>query len=648
MKKFKTMSLKNKTKHFALIKRNNVFAKKLILILCFVGLATLAHSQASLAAENRIDDIVVTTKNGEKKMYTVFRDAIAIDQFFYMPGALAITNKIDKEGNEIPDLTLLRFQYNTGNETIEGGILQGTMTMAAEPEVIETMKAYILKKAQKSELTKMPQLRKKIDEIRLSAMPLEECEFRILTNKGQFLGNPDTKTAFQGPLIANQKMGFSLNLNALGAAVISELATGKGGILIQVKMKYRGLTPPCGYGMEAGWKNVYSFYEQQTKKEGGISFWKFKFGGADTKNKLIESLEQTNDIKITRIKCDTINNSPEDQHFQKLKDKIENEVMSKEYQEREAHLNQLQSMFASTEDDDIKKKLLDKITDAEKAIQFGYQNSVKNINKRKQGSISYDSRTQYLQSRTTNFFSIIGFSKFNMTEEELKEKGHIIDINANDAFPYIAIGLEEINPAFDLRSIALDISYKNSEGNIHSEACRWTPKKGWTNFNGSKIGYLRFNLIGEKDIEKRNEPAVKIKLQVNSKLLNGSFVIEKDVQLEKGNKNIDALGIITKQLSIDGSNLSFYKITGDKTDLDFAEVKLKIGDLNIKKSIKPYAQNGIYGEPKPIVLLVPKDNSSISSEVTFITKKEEIKKTELIEITENTLRDLQWRTFDNE
>ncbi|MBC8754061.1 hypothetical protein H2O64_05225 [Kordia sp. YSTF-M3] len=634
---------KNTMKHF-----NTNLYLILFFIGCFVGFQPSMYAQASLAAENRIDDIVVTTNDGEEKTYSVFRDAVITDQYFYMPNSLEVTKTKDTDGNEVPDLALLRYQYDNGDGTVEGGILQGTMTMAAEPEVIETMKEYILKKVQKIEQAKRPQLRKKIGDIRLSAIPLQECEFRILTNKGEFLGNPDTKTAFQGPLIANQKMGFSLNLNALGAAVISELATGKGGILIQVKMKYRGLTPPCGYSIEASWKNVYKFYEEQTKKEGGISFWKFKFGGTKTKNKLIESLEQTNDIKIERIKCDTIANSLEDQHFQKLKDKIENEVMSKEYQEREAHLNQLQSMFASTEDDDIKKKLLDKITDAEKAIQFGYQNSVKNVNKRKEGSVSYDSRTQFLESRTTNFFSVIGFSKFNMTEEELKEKGHIIDINANDAFPYIAIGLLDIPPSFDLRSLALDISYTNSEGKIHSEAAKWTQDKGWTNFKGAKIEYIRFNLIGEKDIEKRNEPKFKIKLQVLSKVFNSDFIIEKEVQLEQGNKNMDALGVLTRQILIDGSSLDFYRITGDKADLDYAEVKFKSGGLSIKKTIRPYVENGTYGPPNPIVILMPKDDNSMSSKVTFMTIKNKIEKTELIELGQNTLSNQDWRTFNND
>ncbi|QCX37960.1 hypothetical protein FF125_05750 [Aureibaculum algae] len=626
-------------------KSNYSLLHYIIILLIFSASNTL-QSQASLAAENRIDDLVVTTDDGEKKTYSVFRDAEQTDQYYYVPNEARVTTTKDKKGKEFPDLTLLRYQYDPsdGGPTQQGGIIQGTMTMAAEPEVIETMKKYILKKAPKA------------GTIKLAPIPLEKCDFEIRTEKGLFLGNPETNTAFQGPLIANQKMGFSLSLNELGAAVISELATGKGGVLISVSIKYRGLTPPCGYNITGKWESVYEYYQKQTKLEGGLSLGPIKLGGSKTKEEIIEDLNETSGVKVERIKCPSPENatgnstdeSLEDEHFQRLKDKIENEVLSKEYKTKEARLTELQSLYESTDDEGIKKKLMDEITMGEKSLKAGYQNSVKDIKNMKKGTISYDSRTQYLESRETTFFGLIGFSKFNMTEEELKENGHIIDINANDTFPYIAIGLQDINLNFDLRSLALDISYTNSEGDTNSLACRWTPEKKWRNFEGASIDYLRFNLIGEKDIERRNEPKFNIKLQVNSKLLNGDFIIEKEVQLEKGKKNMDGIGQITKQLSIDGSSLSFHKITGDNSDLDLAEVTLKIGDLIIKKAIKPYVQNGVYGEPKPIVLLVPKDETSISSEVNFITKREEIKKTALIEITENTLRDLQWRTFDDE
>ncbi|WP_179009072.1 hypothetical protein [Winogradskyella forsetii] len=633
-----------KRKYFIKLKVFNT-----ICIVCFViGVQTSLIAQASLAAENRIDDLVVITDDGEKKTYSVFRDAEETDQYYYVPNEARVTTTINKDGKEFPDLTLLRYQYDPsdGGPTQQGGIIQGTMTMAAEPEVIEFMKAYILKKA------KLTGFGNKIGAIKLAAMPLDKCEFEIFTDKGLFLGNPDTNTAFQGPLIVNQKMGFSLSLNELGAAVISELATGKGGVLISVSIKYNGLTPPCGFNITGEWESVYEYYQKQTKLEGGISLGPIKLGGSKTREKIIEDLNENTGVEVKRIKCgdpkNATNESLEDEHFERLKLKIENVVLSKEYKTKEARLTELKSLYESTNDEGVKKKLLDQITIGEKSLKAGYQNSVKDIKNRKTGKISYDSETQYLESRETTFFGIIGFSKFNMTEEELKENGHIIDINANDTFPYIAIGLQDINLNYDLRSLALDIIYINSEGNKNSLACTWTPEKKWTNLKGVSIDYLRFNLIGEKDIERRNEPKFNIKLQVNSNLLNGDFTIEKEVQLEKGNKNMDGIGQITNQLSIDGSSLSFYKITGDNSDLDMAEVTLKIGDLNFKKAIKPYAKNGIYGEPKPIVLLVPKDNVSISSEVNFITKREEIKKTALIEIAENTLRDLQWRTFNDE
>ena len=55
---------------------------------------------------------------------------------------------------------------------------------------------------------------------------------------------------------------------------------------------------------------------------GTLSFWKFKFGASKTKREITESLTQMNDIEVTQIKCDTLANTLEDQHLQRLKDKI--------------------------------------------------------------------------------------------------------------------------------------------------------------------------------------------------------------------------------------------------------------------------------------------------------------------------------------
>ena len=57
----------------------------LYLIIFFLGSFIIfqpsTHAQASLAAENRIDDIVVTTNDGEEKAYSVFRDAVITNQY---------------------------------------------------------------------------------------------------------------------------------------------------------------------------------------------------------------------------------------------------------------------------------------------------------------------------------------------------------------------------------------------------------------------------------------------------------------------------------------------------------------------------------------------------------------------------------------
>lgn len=623
--------------------KNTARRPNLYLIVLFlgglIGFQPSIYAQASLASEDRIDDIVVTTNDNEEKTYTIFRDAVQKHQFFYVPKELNLKEIKDKGGKISPSLTLLRYQYiddKTGLEK-QGGILQGVMNMSMEPEVVENVKKQILERLNKNNTIKA---------IKLSAIPLYKCDFSIRTDKGLFLGNPEAKTDFQGPLIASQDMAFTLSLNELGAAVIGELAQGKGGIQIQVNIAYHGLTPPCGYDVSGNYSSAYSFYDNRVKIEGGFKIWKWGHKHSKTKQKIRESLTSNKFIKTKIIVCDTVNKL-DDEHLERLLTKLETEMFNKDFQDREAKLNNLNALLINTKDENAKKKLEELISKGKLFLETAYQKSTKDIEKRRKGKFHFNQSKQYKSLRSTSFSSIIGFGKYGMTTEQLIENKNIIDIDANSAFPYVAIGLPEINPHFDLSALALDISYTNSEGKTHSVASQWTKADKWTNIHNNKIGYLRFNLIGEKDIEKRGKPEFDIRLQVISKIPNSSFIIEKKYKLSSGNRNFDAIELLTEAIIIDGSNLDFKKITKEKKDLDFATIKLEKGEISIKKNIKSYITNGVYSPPNPIYILTPKDGNSISSKISYVTFKGKIEGNEPIELGENTLGNYAWKT-DNE
>ena len=622
-------------------------SKALILALVFVcslGMNNTATAQASLAAENTIDDIKVTTRYGKQKIYTVFQDNNEKDQWYYMPNELRVAEEIDVDGNVKPKMTILRYQYqdNKTKENLEGGILVAAFTYAMEPEVVEGVKDHIKSvTGQKN--------------IRLSAIPLKSSNIDFLSDSDQFLGNKDAKVSFAGATSASQEIVISYDLTKLGASVFKELAGSNGGIPIRASITYNGLSAPCGYKIKGRWSDVYSFYEKQTKVEGGIKFMGLKAGASDTRQKLRENLRNMKGMTVEIVECES--NGEEDANDDEanmyaLIEKIQNAVFSDSLMDRASELKKLQAMLVNENDKDTKKRILDMMVTKGSSVNFGAQRSIKDIKKRKSGVINYDFARQKMVTRPTAFGGLLSFAKYGLDEETLLKEGYIIDVDVNSDFPSVIMGLPHINPDFDLRSITIEVSHQFSDGRIHSEARQWTAElEKWATPMGTQVDYMQFNMIGEKDKSRVNEPKFDIVLKVVSSIPNASFTIDKTIKLNSGERFIDALESLTEQVIIDGSVLDFAKLTDEPSHLAFAKVELKKGGLSIRKNFKPYYENGNPNPPNPLYLYFPKDNGPTSSKVTYYKKSGKTRSMvgdDNIESGENVLFDPEWPEEEGE
>ncbi|NER16552.1 hypothetical protein [Spongiivirga citrea] len=612
---------------------------------------TLLYAQASLAAEDMVEDITVTTKYGEQKTYTLIRDSQTPEQWYYMPNGVRVAEEVNVNGKVGPKMTILKYQYKDKitKETKEGAVLSATFTMAMESEVVDEVKTKLVAKVRKLQNSKdayWKKYQRKLGkaEIRLAGLPLESSKIQFLNGKGDFMGEVDAKTSFDGATTASQEMVMSYNLTALGASVIQGLASGKSGLTLRASVAYKGLTPPCGYTINGKWDNVYKYFEKQTKKEGGVKIWVIKASATDTKQKKRESLEKIQDITVEQIACEGEDKSAGDENLKSLLDKIEGQVFNTEILTQAKELEKLKSMFESTNDEDLKKKLIDKIAGTEKSINFGYQRSVKDIEKRQTGEINYDYSKQQIVTRNTTFGGGLSFSKYKLSEEQLVQDGYVINIDANKDFRSTIFGLPIINPDYGARAITLEIKYKNSDGSTRSEARQWTKNNGWLTPMGKKVSHIQFNLIGEKDQAKLDEPEFDVNLQVVSSIPNGSFNISRKVKMAGDEKFVDAIEMVTDSYIIDGEDLSYFKTSGNPTDLSRAEVLIKNGDVSIKKSIKPYSINGTATAPSPVYLLFPKSETGATGKVTYVTKNGIRKvRDQKIELGENILDDFDWK-----
>ncbi|MGK0174139.1 MAG: hypothetical protein ACI9AT_000519 [Ulvibacter sp.] len=622
-------------------------------LVCSLGMNSTAFAQASLAAENTIDDIQVTTKYGKQKVYTVFQDNGDEKQWYYMPNELRVAEEVDVNGKVRPKMTILRYQYQDikTKESLEGGILVASFTYAMEPEVVEDVKNQIIKANRKFSFSWGKGL-SSTSNIRLSAIPLKSSDIDFLSDSNKFLGDKDAKVNFKGATSASQEIVISYDLTKLGASVFKELASSKGGIPIRANITYNGLTAPCGYKIKGNWDNVYSYFEKNSKIEAGVKLGPFKVGGVKTKQSLKETLNNIQGMEVEIVECENTLDSTgngqnsDDQNMNDIIRIIQKEVFSDSLMSRAAELEKLQAMLVSTDNEDTKKRILDMMTEGKGAVKFGYQNSTKSVNKRRKGSINYNFARQRMVTRPTSFGGLLSFSKYGLDEETLLKEGYIIDVDVNKDFPSVIMGLPHINPDFDLRSITVEVSHKFSDGTIHSEARQWTEKdQEWTSPMGTQVDYLLFHMIREKDKSKVNEPEFDITIKVVSNIPNASFAVEETVKLNSGERFVDALELLTEQIIIDGSVLDFAKLTEDETHLAFAKVELQKGGLTIKKNFKPYYVNGTANPPNPLFLYVPKNNDPTSSKVTFykkVGKTKKVESKESIELGENVLFEPEW------
>ncbi len=613
---------------------------KKVLLLFLITLkcaATQLYAQASLAAENVIDDIKIKTKSGKIKSYTVFKEerqqSGAAEQWYYMPNELRLAEEVDVKGKIRPKLTILRYQHQDlmTKTNQQGGILVAAFTYAIEPEAIEQVKAEIrTKKGTPNGIT-------------LSAMPLNTAMIDFLAANHQFMGNLDGKT-FTGTTSATQEMVLCYDLTELGAGVMASLATSQSGIPLRANITYNALSAPCGVKIEGNWNNVYEYFEKTTRTEAKIGWGWFKFGVNFTNTTIRENLQSIKGMKVEMTDCGT----ELDPNVDDIVKTITHAVFSDNMMDRATELAQLTSLLNDPiirSDPDACQKIRDAISDLSKSVQLGLQRGVKDIQRRRTGTIAYDYKRKRMILRSSTLGGLLSLAKYGMTEETLVKEGYIIDLDANKGFPSVVIGLPNLNPDLDIRALTLEVSYVGSDKKTRSEARQWMAEKGgWVTIAQAPSGYIRFNLMGEKNKKWVEEPTFKLKLQVISKIPNASFVVEKEVKLSNGERYIDALELLTKQYVFDGTGLDFSRVTNNQTDLAFAKLTMSKGSINLNKDIKPMIINGLATIPPPVYVLLPKDAAPDPFKITFTTNTGvKVERTEAIELGENTLNNFEWK-----
>ena len=120
-----------------------VLAVAITLLIC----PRAAEAQASLAAEDIIDEVPVKLGNLTER-FTVIRDAIHQDQWYYAPDQPRLAEHVGANGQREPEFTLVRYQFKdpaNPEALAEGGFLQFAITLALPPEALSQLTTFVLK-----------------------------------------------------------------------------------------------------------------------------------------------------------------------------------------------------------------------------------------------------------------------------------------------------------------------------------------------------------------------------------------------------------------------------------------------------------------------------------------------------------------------
>ena len=265
-------------------------------------------SQASLAAENQISDMVVTVNN-TLKTYTVVRDEKVLTQWYYIPNAIRFADNVTADGHREPKISIVKYQYkdrNKGDSIFEGGNMEFSVTFAAEPSAIEQMLSNL-------------RVLKGDNKIQLACLPLKSSTLSFINRNKTFLGEGYEPKEELGPLMASQELSFSLPLTAIGADVFEAMVK-NAGFAMNAKVHYNGIMPPCGFEVKGVWENLYKYFskhESLAVDAGWMGSW-WGFGGSykSSMDSIKRSLTNSANIKVTSLGCpSTSDDSIMDKHL---------------------------------------------------------------------------------------------------------------------------------------------------------------------------------------------------------------------------------------------------------------------------------------------------------------------------------------------
>lgn len=180
---------------------------------------------------------------------SLLRDHEDPRRFYYIPSMPRVSRINDQRGN-VPEFTLLRYQFQQGGKPNEGGVLQFTVELSLPDEskeiLLQNLAGVLSKGGERVDWRQLD----------LAPIPLKSSKVHFYSpDNGSFVAS-GKRTDSLAPTYVTQKMPYSLTLTREGTAVFDELITGPTGLACVYEIELTGMSPEAGFYVEVDWQKV--------------------------------------------------------------------------------------------------------------------------------------------------------------------------------------------------------------------------------------------------------------------------------------------------------------------------------------------------------------------------------------------------------
>ena len=551
-----------------------------------------AHSQASLAAEDIIDEVPVKLGNVTDR-FTVIRDALRPEQWYYAPSQPRLSERVMSNGQREPEFALVRYQFKDPadpEKLAEGGFLQFAMTLALPPEAIPQLKAAIA-----------AQTKVKPETIRLAALPFKTATANLYVPKSGLLIASEPVGPGIAPTFSTQKMAYSMSLSKIGSDVYDTLSNGTTGLAAGIEFTYTGLTPPVGFTVTVDWDSAYTFYskDEKIRAQVGIGSWLGAKAQID-RNKLVETLKQNKVIEIDEI--DNPDNGAK--YLELILSRINSELL-----EQMKPPDKVPEAAAGDPNPD--KSILDRLT-GKFTAQGGYSVAIKDRKIVKKGKEKVTFRSRHLQERKTIAAGFVGIGSY---PEEMRRR--LVTVVPPGPWKSAFFLLPNVGDAQEIGISQVDLELRLRKGNdTHStQVAVWKPANGWTGIGGAAPRSLV--AFGLMDLYQKDPTLANVKFETVTQitLKNDVLRVTDTMPVDDQRAIVTPLSAV-KVLRVDTTSLSWAG-SEPTSKLVSATVSVRAGDRSFNTLVKPRLLDSKLAPPAPVTWIMPRAVPSVTATITF-------------------------------